>query len=211
MQLEKERELIVEYGKKMLETGLTRGTGGNLSLYNRKAGLVAISPSGMDYKRITPRDVVLIDTDGQVREGERKPSTEHLMHLIFYSRSEEIGAIFHTHSPFACSVAALNQSIPAASYLMGFCGVEVPCAEYALFASPELAENAYRAMGENRAVLLANHGVLAVGEDLDQAFTTAEMVEFSAEIYCRAKSMGEPVIIPPAEMERNIRRFEAHS
>jgi len=210
MLLEHERVQIVQYGKKMIQHGLTKGTGGNISVFNRAKQLMAISPSGLDYLSTKPEDVVVVDLSGNVVDGNRKPSSEIEMHAIFYEKREDLNAIVHTHSPFAATVSALHWDLPAASYLVAFAGENVRCAEYATFGTRELAEKAYEAMHDRKAVLLANHGLLAGGENLQQAFNVAEEIEFCAEIFVRARSIAEPVIIPSEEMQRLVEKFKTY-
>jgi L-fuculose-phosphate aldolase len=208
--LQQERENIVEYGIKLMQSGLTKGTGGNISVYNREAGFMAISPSGLDYFKTKPEDVVVLDLDGRIVDGARKPSSELDMHSIMYRKRADIDAVVHTHSPFTAAVSALHIDLPAVSYLVSLGGVNIRCSQYATFGTPELAEYAYEAMIDRKAVLLANHGLLAGGTDLTDAFNVAETMEFCAEVYCRAKSIGEPVIIPEAEMHRLIEKFSGY-
>lgn len=203
-----ERELIVEYGKKLITSGLTKGTGGNISIFNRQKGLMAISPSGLDYFETTPEDVVVLNLEGEIVDGKRKASSELEMHSIFYRKREDINAIVHTHSPFATTIAALNWDLPAISYLVAYAGPDVRCAKYATFGTPELANNAYDAMQDRRAVLLANHGLLAGAIDVANAFNIAEEIEFSAEIYYRAKGIGNPVILSAEEMRLMAEKFK---
>lgn len=210
MLLHQERELIVYYGKKLIENGLTKGTGGNLSIYNRDNGLIAISPSGIDYFDIKPEDVVVINLEGKTVEGKRKPSSELEMHSIFYRKRDDISAIVHTHSPFAKTIASLNWDLPAVSYLVAYAGRNVRCAKYASFGTKEIAENAFEAMKDRKAVLLANHGLLAGAHDLANAFNIAEEIEFTAEIYYRAKSIGEPVILSDEEMDKMLDKFKTY-
>jgi L-fuculose-phosphate aldolase len=207
MLLEKEREQVVEYGKKLITSGLTKGTGGNISVYNREAGLYAISPSGIDYFSTDPEDVVVMNLAGEVVEGTRKPSSEWDLHRIFYENREELNAIVHTHSVYCTVLATNREGLPASSYLVAFAGKDVRCAKYASFGTPELAREAYEAMEGRNAVLLANHGLVAGGSDLLHAFQTAEQIEFCAEVYVKARSIGKPVILPEDEMERMIERF----
>jgi L-fuculose-phosphate aldolase len=207
MLLEKEREQVVEYGKKLITSGLTKGTGGNISVYNREAGLYAISPSGLDYFSTDPEDVVVMNLAGEVVEGARKPSSEWDLHRIFYENREELNAIVHTHSVYCTVLATNREGLPASSYLVAFAGKDVRCAKYASFGTPELAREAYEAMEGRNAVLLANHGLVAGGSDLLHAFQTAEQIEFCAEVYVKARSIGKPVILPEDEMERMIERF----
>jgi len=130
--------------------------------------------------------------------------------MAFYARRPDVSAVVHTHSVFATTLACLGWNLPAAHYLIGFAGATVPCAVYATFGTAELAEVAYHAMGNRGAVLLANHGALAVGHDLASAFNIAEMVEFCAEVYYRARCVGDPVIIGDGEMELVLQKFKSY-
>ncbi len=210
MLLEKERTLIVEYGQRLIKNGLTTGTGGNLSIFDRTQNLVAISPSGMDYFDVTAEDVVIIDLDGNVVDGNRTPSSEVSMHLIYYNRRKDINAVVHTHSTYATTISCLNWGLPAVHYLVAFAGDDVRCAEYATYGTPELAVNSFEAMHDRRAVLLANHGLVAGGMSIDHAFNIAEEIEFCAELYYRTKSIGEPVILDKDEMTLMQKKFETY-
>lgn len=211
MLLEEKRQVIVEYGKKLIAAGLTRGTGGNISVLDEKSKLMAISPSGMDYFETKPEDVVVMDLNGKIVDGFRKPSSEWRMHLIFYQKREDVGAVVHTHSMFATTLATLHWEVPPASYLIAYAGKKVPCAPYATFGTQEIADAAYNAMGEEyNAVLLANHGLIAVGLDMPSAFGIAEIIEMVCEIYYRAKCVGEPVILPDEEMELMLEKFKTY-
>lgn len=210
MLLKKERELVVEYGKKLLESGLTTGTGGNLSIFNRKQGLVAISPSGLDYRLSTPEDIVVMDLDGNIKDSQRKPSSEYGFHTILYRKRADVNAVVHTHSVYATTVACLNMELPAVHYLVGFAGKKVPLAPYATFGSPELAKNVIKTIGNYNAVLLANHGLIAVGNQIGNAFDAAEELELVARIYIQALSVGKPVIVPDDEMEKVIDKFSTY-
>jgi len=209
--LEEERQVVVEYGKKLITAGLTRGTGGNISVLEPKSKLMAISPSGMDYFETKPEDVVVMDLKGKIVDGFRKPSSEWRMHLIFYQKRKDVGAVVHTHSMFATTLATLHWEVPPASYLIAYAGKKVPCAPYATFGTQEIADAAYDTMGrEYDAVLLANHGLIAVGPDMPSAFGTAEIIEMVCEIYYRAKCIGEPVILPDEEMELMLEKFKTY-
>ncbi|NLX61976.1 MAG: L-fuculose-phosphate aldolase [Tissierellia bacterium] len=210
MLMEKERQLIVEYGRKLITQGLTRGTSGNLSIFNREKNLLAISPSGMDYFEIQAEDVVILDIEGNIVDGHRKPSSEVELHRIFYERRQDINAIVHTHSIYSTVLACLNYSLPAVHYVVASAGKDVRCAQYATFGTRQLAENTYKAMEGRKAVLLANHGLLTGGKDLKEAFGIAESVEYCAEIYYRAKSIGQPVIIGDGEMEIILEKFKTY-
>ncbi len=208
MRFYKERELLIEYGKLMLEKNLTKGSGGNLSIFIREENLMLITPSGIDYYSIKLEDIVVMDLDGNIIEGERKPSSEYALHSIFYEKREDINAIIHTHSIYASTLATLNWELPASHYLIAVSGGNnVRCAPYATFGTMELALNAYQSMKDRYVVFLANHGMIAGGDDLQRAFSKAEEIELCCEIYYRAKSIGEPIILKEEETEKLIKLF----
>lgn len=211
MLMEKERGLIVEYCQKLITHGLTRGTGGNISIYDPQQQLMAISPSGMDYFETEPEDVVVMDLSGNIIEGSRKPSVEHALHSIFYEKRQDIRAVVHTHSTYSVILASLRWDLPAAFYLIALSGgPDVRCAEYARFGTRDLAEKVYEAMVDRNAALLANHGLIAGGKDIAAAFNTAEEIEFCAEVYYKAKCAGEPVIVPDDEIYGMLQGFAAY-
>lgn len=211
MLLEKERQLVTDYGRKLVQEGLTVGTFGNISVYCADRGLMAITPSGLDYMVMKPEDVVIMTPDGEKLEGDRKPSSEYDMHRIFYQKRRGINAVVHTHSRFAATLACLNWSIPPVHYLAAYCGRDVPCAEYAPFGTYSLAESAYEAMENDRyACLLGNHGLLAVGGSLAYAFDVAQQIEFLAEIYYRGRVAGEPVILGEEQIAGALEAFKTY-
>ncbi|WP_286951509.1 MULTISPECIES: L-fuculose-phosphate aldolase [Aminobacterium] len=207
MKLQEEREAIVAYCQKMITSRLTTGTGGNISICNRARGEVAMTPTGIDYFEMKAADVVIMSLSGEIIEGNVKPSSEAEMHLALYKRRDDISAVVHTHSVFATTIACLRWELPPVHYLIGFSGKKVPLASYATYGTPELAQNVAKAIGNYNAVLLANHGLVAVGETLSRAFSTAEEIELVSEIYYRTKSIGEPVILSEEEMENVLRKF----
>lgn len=205
-----EREQVVEYGKKLVTSRLTKGTGGNLSIYNREKGLFCISPTGIDYFEIKPEDVVVLDLEGNIVEGDKQSSSEVEMHRIFYANREDIDAIIHTHTMYATTLACLNWSLPPVHYMVALAGLDVRCAKYATYGTKELAQNAFEAMKDRYAVLLANHGLLAGAKDLANAFNITEEIEYCAELYYRTKAIGEPVILPEEEMKLMLEKFKTY-
>ncbi|MBU5426737.1 L-fuculose-phosphate aldolase [Tissierella pigra] len=205
-----ERKLIVEYGKKLVTSNLTKGTGGNLSIYNREKNLMAISPSGIDYFKIDVEDIVVLDLKGNIVDGHREPSSEYHMHRIFYENRDDIDAIIHTHTMYATTLACLNWSLPPVHYMLALAGPDVRCANYATYGTKELAENAFEAMKDRYAVLLANHGLLVGSKDLANAFNITEEIEYVAELYYRTKAIGEPVILSEKEMTLMIEKFKTY-
>lgn len=210
MLLREERELIVEYGKKLVNHNLTKGTGGNLSIFNREKQLICISPSGIDYFQIKAEDVVVLDLDGNKVDGRKEPSSEYEMHRIFYANRDDIHAMIHTHTMYSTTLACLNWPLPPVHYMLALAGKDVRCAQYATYGTKELAENAFEAMRDRNAVLLANHGLLVGDKDLANAFNTTEEVEYCAELYYRTKAIGQPVIIPEEEMDLMMEKFKSY-
>ncbi|MCZ8537237.1 L-fuculose-phosphate aldolase [Paenisporosarcina quisquiliarum] len=206
----KERNEIVEYCKMLITRGLTKGTGGNISIFDRESGHMIISPSGIDYDKMTADDVVVCDLQGNVVHGDKEPSSEFPMHAIFYQQRSDIDAMVHTHSMHATVLASLRWNLPAVSYLVAFAGKDVRCADYASFGTPELATNAFDAMQNRKAVLLANHGLLAGATNIATAFNIAEEVEFCCEVFLKAKTVGEPVILDDEEMAHMAEKFKTY-
>ncbi|MEY8416899.1 L-fuculose-phosphate aldolase [Tissierella praeacuta] len=208
--MKSQREQLVEYGKKLITSGLTKGTGGNLSIFDREQKLIAITPSGIDYFNIKSEDIVIMDINGQQIDGNKTPSSEFEMHRIFYEKRTDIDAIIHTHTIYATTISCLRWKLPAVHYMIALAGKDVRCAEYATFGTKELAENAFEAMKDRKAVLLANHGLLAGANNLENAFNITEEIEYCAELYYRTKSIGEPIILPDEEMGLMSEKFKTY-
>ena len=207
MLLQKEREDVVKYCQMLITHGLTKGTGGNISILNREEGLFAISPSGIDYFETEPEDIVVMNLKGEIVDGDRKPSSEHELHRIFYTDRDDIAAVVHTHSVYSTVLATLREGLPASSYLVAFSGYDVRCAEYASYGSMKLAKNTFEAMKERNAAFMANHGLIAGGSDILNAFNIVEQIEQCAEVYVKARAIGTPVLLDHDEMTRMIDSF----
>ena len=207
MLLKEERELVVKYGYRMLHSGLVKGSGGNISLCNAEKSLIAITPTGIFYDDMKPSDVVVLDMEGQHVDGDKLPSSEIAFHVGLLNLRPDIHSVVHTHSLNATTVACLGWELPPVHYLIGHAGASVPVAPYATYGSKELSENILATMGSGNAVLMANHGVVAVGGSLDSAFTTAEMVEYVSELFLKARAVGEPVILGEEAMEEVLEKF----
>ena len=202
MLLQEEREEIVKYGKFMVDRQLTVGTFGNISIYNRELDLFAITPSGFDYYKTSPADCVVLKPDGTIVEGERKPSSEVDLHRIFYQRRPDVNAVVHTHSVYATTLSCLGWKVPKLHYLVAYSGFEVPYIPYVQFGTYELAEAAYEAMGENRACILGNHGLVSVGKDLPFTMDVAEQIEFCCQLYYNCRAAGqEPILLTDEQLE----------
>ncbi|MBF0377376.1 MAG: L-fuculose-phosphate aldolase [Desulfamplus sp.] len=223
MKLLHEREEIIKYSLKMVKSALTTGSGGNLSIFNRSEGLIAITPSGIEYHELTPNDIILLDIDGniispsnstllnsnlQIANFNLKPSSEVGFHLALYRKRSDINAVVHTHSPYATTFACLNREIMPVHYLVAFAGKKVPLTPYATFGTKELADNIASTIGDYNATLLANHGLVAVGKNMQHAFNIAEEIEFVARICYQTECIGKPIILSDDEMDRVIEKFK---
>ncbi|WP_242368112.1 L-fuculose-phosphate aldolase [Lactobacillus intestinalis] len=205
-----ERKKIVEYGKQMITNNLTTGTGGNLSIYIPEKKVMLISPSGIDYFKTKLEDVVVMDLYGNVLEGGKKPSSEYELHSIFYRHNPEVRAVVHAHADYATACACLRINIPPLHYIMADIGDELRCTDYKIYGSSEIAQEAYRVMGKNKGILLANHGLLAIGKDIDSAMGIARNIEMMCKLYIRASSIGNPVILSKEEMAAVKKKFETY-
>lgn len=196
MELEKLRRQIVAVAKQAFEEKLFAGTSGNLSIFCRAQSLMLITPTSVRYETLTPEDIVVMKLDGSMEQGQLPPSSEWRMHAAVYSAYPELGAIVHTHSPYATAFAVVRKPIPTAlieTYY--FLGGEVLCAEYATPGTAAVGINAVPALKDRGGCLLNNHGVLAVGKDLPEALLRAEYIEDAAKIQFLAQQLGEPVLL----------------
>ncbi len=189
------KKLLVAYGKKLLDKKLVAGTSGNLSLRGQ-ADEIYITPSGMDYLEITEDDIVKINFMGEILEGDKKPSSECMMHVEIYKNYQNYNAIVHTHSPIATAFAVSGKKIPLILIEMKpFLGGEIEVAPFKPSGSLELAKSLIPYLKKSNSCLLANHGVVSCGKDIESAFLSAEYVEDAAKIYYYSLNIGEPKII----------------
>jgi len=196
------REEVARVAKLLIESGLVTGTSGNVSA-RTPDGDVLMTPSGIDYEEMEPGDVVLVDVDGEVLEGSLGPSTETPMHTGIYRARADVGAVVHTHSVFATTLACLGWTIPPVHYMLTTLSEdgEIPLAPYTTYGTEKLAGYAAEALGEDRnACLLQNHGTIAVGDSPGEAFSRTVVLEEMAEIYYRTRSVGEPVLLSPEQV-----------
>ena len=197
------REEVSRVAKQLIESGLVTGTSGNVSARTPE-GDVLVTPSGIDYEELEPGDVVLVDLEGEILEGSLGPSTETPMHTGIYRVRPEVGAVVHTHSVFATTLACLGWTLPPVHYMLTTLSEDgrIPIAPYATYGTEELANNAAEALGEgHNACLLQNHGTITVGDSPQKAFSRTVVLEEMAEIYYRTRVVGEPVLLTPEQVE----------
>lgn len=211
MLLERERKLVVEHGKKLVECNLTTSTGGNISIFNREKNIIALSPSGLGYFDITSDQVVLMTPQGNFLEDDHlNPTTEWELHLRLYDKRPDVSGIVHCHSDYATAVSSLGIDLPAVNYMIAVAGDRVPLTPFATYGSSELAINVAENIGDYNAALMANHGQVALGRSLESAFTVALNVEYVARLYILSKSAGEPVILSKEAIEETQRKFSTY-
>jgi L-fuculose-phosphate aldolase len=198
VELQEERRQVVDHCRKMRADGLVVGTSGNVSV--RSGGLVAVSPSGLDYDEMTPELVGVHRLDGSPVEAPLPPTTEMPMHLAVYA-STDAAAIVHTHSTSATVLSTLVDEVPPIHYLIAMFGGPVRVARYATYGTPELATEMVRALEDRTACLLGNHGAVTYAPTLKAAYAQAGYLEWICEVYLRA-SAGNPRLLPPEEIER---------
>lgn len=202
------RQQLIATACAMGPAGLNRGTSGNVSV--RSGAGFYITPTGMRYEQLLTDDIPLMALDG-THQGRRKPSSEWRFHRDLYATRPEVGAVLHAHSPFAVSLACLRADIPPFHYMIArFGGDTIRCADYAIFGSEALSTAALTAMQQRKACLLANHGMLVAGRDLDEALALAGELEELCEQYWRACQLGQPILLSDDEMNAVQQQFATY-
>jgi L-ribulose-5-phosphate 4-epimerase len=190
------------------KNGLVVWTQGNVSVRDPAAGVVAIKPSGIRYEDLSPENMVIVDLDGAVVEGDLKPSSDTATHLYIYRHRPDVNGVVHTHSTYATAFAALGRPIPIVLTSMGdeFGGL-VPCGGFALIGSEAIGEVVIEAIGDSPAVLLKNHGVFTIGKNGEAAVKSAVMLEDAAHTVWVALLLGQPDVIPDEDVARLHKRY----
>ncbi|MEZ7895485.1 MAG: class II aldolase/adducin family protein [Thauera sp.] len=186
---------------------LNVGTSGNAS-QRLAGGRMLISPSGITAERCRAEDMVVVEADGRYA-GARAPSSEWQLHHDVYAAFPAAGAVLHAHAPFATALACQRLDIQPFHYMIArFGGTTVRCARYATFGTQALSEATVAALHERSACLLANHGMVVFGRDLEHALAMAVEFETLCEQYWRTLQLGAPVLLSEAEMAEVIERFK---
>lgn len=220
------RQQLFTISQKLAEFGLNNGASGNASvrLDENAGGGFLVTPSGLSIGEMSPESMVHMHLDGKVKHGNfeqnkksssqlaLKPSSEWRFHRDILASRPEVKAIIHTHSMFATTLACLHKDIPAFHYMIAVAGGDnIRCAPYALFGSQQLSENALTALIERKACLLANHGIIALGHDLDDALAVAVEVENLCEQYWRILQVNpNPPLLSEAEMREVFQQFKGY-
>lgn len=197
------RREVAECGRRMTADGLVLGTAGNVSV--RVGDLVAVSPSGMAYDRIGPADVAVVDLDGNRVDGPHAPSSETPMHLAVYAATGAT-AVVHHHGLHSAAVSTVLDELPALHYYVLQLGGPVRVAAYATYGTPELARSVHAALEGRTAALMQNHGAVAYGDTLDQAYDRARLLEWLCTLHVTATGMGTPRALTGEELAAVARR-----
>ncbi|MCL4311327.1 MAG: class II aldolase/adducin family protein [Candidatus Thermoplasmatota archaeon] len=202
MLYEKERNIVLNACREMVKSNLTVGSWGNISL-RTEDGNVVITPSGTNYSKSLPEDMVITDIEGKIIDGKMKPSSERLMHYKIYKNRHDVMAIVHTHSIYSSVLSVTDDRIPPitedTAMLLGD-GVNV--SKYALTGTIELADYVVEGLGSNNATIMKNHGAVSVGTDMERAIVTSQVLEKSASIFITAKMLGKVNILPPEDVAK---------
>jgi L-fuculose-phosphate aldolase len=196
-----ERDRVVAACRSLADAGLVHGTAGNVSV--RAGDGVAITPTGARLEALDAAEVTVIDLEGRVLAGDLAPTSELDLHLGVYSRYGA-GAVVHTHAPVSTALSCVLDELPCVHYEMLLLGGPVRVAPYRTFATPELAAVALEALEGRSAALLANHGTIAFGADLDGAVHATELLEWASTVYWRAASVGTPRVLDEAARQAVI-------
>ena len=205
------RKKIIELCREMNATGLNQGTSGNISA--RHDDHMLITPSGVPCEIMTPDMIARVPVvdDTCAWEGPCKPSSEWHFHRAILQSNDHFGAVVHTHSTFATVLSMSRTTIPACHYMIAaFGGNDVRCADYATYGTAELSDNIIRAMKDRSACLMANHGMVAAGANLDKAMWAAVELETLSRQYYHAQAMGTPAILPDEEIARVLEKFKGY-
>ena len=199
------RRAVVAAARAMNGLGINQGSSGNVSVRAGKGFL--ITPTALPYEATTPDDIVAMDLDGSHR-GSRRPSSEWRFHRDIYAARPDAGAVVHTHAVHATALACLRKPIPRFHYMVALAGGEdIRCAPYATYGTQELSDHALAALMGRKACLLANHGMIALGADLDAALALAVEVETLAHQYLLALQAGGPKLLTRAQMGEALAKF----
>ncbi|MEQ8825818.1 MAG: class II aldolase/adducin family protein [Filomicrobium sp.] len=203
------RKKVIATALEMSRSGLSPGRSGNVSC--RWHNGMLITPSGVPYEDLTPAKIAYVDNDGSVAARSLKPSSEWRFHLSAYRSRVTIGAVVHTHSLHATVLACAHKPIPAFHYMVAVAGgTDVPLIPYAPFGTEKLADLVANGLENRNAILMANHGQLAVAQDLDSALELAHEIEVLAEQYYKVLTLGKPKILGKAAMADVLTRFASY-
>ena len=203
---------LIETALHLEQIGLNHGATGNCSC--RDGNTYLITPSGIDTQSLSEDKVVRMDFTGNIIDSipNLKPSSEWRFHKDIMLQRKEVGAVVHTHSIYASTVSLFGDTLPSFHYMIAVAGGDsVRCAPYAMFGTQELSDNIISALIDRKACLIANHGLVAIGDNLKEALQIAEEIEHLCQLYIEARKLGEPNLLSKKQMSEVIDRFQTYS
>ncbi len=201
------RQEIIAHCLKMKEEGLNQGTAGNIS--HRVPGGILVTPSGMPYDIMQPEDLVFISDAGEIQEG-KVPSSEWRFHHNILMSRPDCNAVIHSHSLYATMVSILGiDELPAIHYMIALSGSNaIPCADYATYGTEELNQNIQKVMGDSKACILKNHGLVAAEANLQKAFVLLAETEYLCQVYMGVRAAGQFTTLPDEEIKVVLEKFK---
>jgi len=196
--LAREREAVASASRHLADAGLVIGTAGNVSA--RHGDLIAVTPTGSDLAKVTAEMVTIIDLDGAVVDGDLPPTSEVPLHTGIYAATNAL-AVAHAHAMASTALSCCFDELPAVHYSCLVLGGSPRTAPYATFGSRELAANVIEALNGRNAAMMQNHGSVAYGSTMDEAVERLELLEWLAELYWRASSLGTPHLLTDEDFE----------
>ena len=201
---------IIKSALKLVKYGLIRLSGGNLSVKIGKK-YVIVTPSGMDYEEISIKDMVVIDINGNIIEGFRKPSVDIKALIYIYRNMEHVNAVIHAHTVYATCVGLLGDKLPSVvTTLANAVGGEVKVAPFSSATSIEMGMRTVANIGDKKAIILKNHGVITIGETLKEAMYALVYLEEAAKIFCVSRSIGQPTLLTEKQTKEAVEVFKKY-
>lgn len=206
--LEKLRQEVYQANMALPENNLVTWTSGNVSGRDPESGLVVIKPSGVLFEELSPENLVVVDLDGVIIEGDLGPSSDTASHIYIYKHRSDVMGVTHTHSNYATAFAAIGKPIPAClTAVADEFGGPVPCGDYAQIGGEQIGAEIIRTIGHSPAIIMKQHGVFTVGPNVQKALKAAVMVEDIAKTVWLAMQIGEPEELPAEEISANYERY----
>ena len=195
--LENLKKEVYQAHMKLWENRLVMWTSGNVSGRDPKTNLVVIKPSGVSYDKLLPGNLVVVDLNGNIIEGNLKPSVDMATHLYVYKHMPEVMSVIHTHSTYASAFAAIGKPIPVCLTAMAdFFGGDIPVGELVLIGEEEIGKEIVRKIGNSKAIIMKNHGPFTIGKNVNEALQAAIFLEETAKVLIMSRILGEPQPIP---------------
>jgi len=196
--LERLKEELVELNRELPKNNLVAWTSGNVSARDPESGCMVIKPSGIPFDKLRAQDMVVLNLEGKIVEGDCKPSSDTWSHLYIYQHREDVNGVVHTHSRYATAFAAVGKPIPCVlTAIADEFGGPIPCGDFTLIGDESIGKIIVETIGKSPAILMKNHGVFTIGKDAISAVKAAVMTEDVAATVWMAMQLGTPDVIPP--------------